>query len=95
MLVSFALESSNCTVNRSAKHNECGSIGVDLNGFKGPNTVGKDIYWGYITEDGSFEPFGKQNDYWDTYGSGGKAGCDLQKYSDAIGLTCAAQYLYQ
>lgn len=30
--------------------NSCGHITVDINGFKGPNTVGKDIYAVYITD---------------------------------------------
>ena len=30
--------------------NSCGHITVDINGFKGPNTVGKDIFAVYITD---------------------------------------------
>jgi prepilin-type N-terminal cleavage/methylation domain-containing protein len=30
--------------------NSCGHISVDINGFKGPNIVGKDIYAVYVTD---------------------------------------------
>jgi prepilin-type N-terminal cleavage/methylation domain-containing protein len=91
MLIAMANMSTPCTYDRAANDNGCGMIAIDINGFKGPNTVGKDIYFNFITANGNFEPFGKQGDYWITTSTG----CDLDVNSTANGYTCAAKYLYQ
>lgn len=61
----------------------CGAISVDVNGFKGPNVLGKDIYRMWILQN-SVLPYGTQ---WDD--RGGRCS------STTSGESCAAQYLYQ
>lgn len=61
----------------------CGDIVIDVNGFKNPNTVGKDIYGVYIQQN-SIKPTGTQGD---TNGSN----C----ISSGTGWGCGAKYLYQ
>ena len=62
----------------------CGVIYVDVNGFKNPNTIGKDIFAFIITEDG-LKPYGVD---------GSPAGYSVcTPASDGQG--CTAVYLYQ
>ena len=52
---------SNCDEIRSAGGHMCGNAGnfnIDINGNKGPNEFGKDIFRFYITERGQLAPFG-------------------------------------
>jgi prepilin-type N-terminal cleavage/methylation domain-containing protein len=91
MLIAFAAVSPDCTYYRAAKDNGCGVIGIDVNGFKGPNTVGKDIFFGFITDNGNFEAFGKPGDEWTSI----QSGCDLSVHGNAYGYTCATLYLKQ
>ncbi|MCK7516064.1 MAG: hypothetical protein MZV70_76885 [Desulfobacterales bacterium] len=39
----------------------CGVIFIDVNGWKAPNTVGKDIYYFHVTKTG-LKPYGAQGD---------------------------------
>jgi len=66
--------------------NVCGSIITDINGFRGPNTFGKDIYKTYILQN-SIPPFGVQGD-------GNESDCNTNPPSGS-GLGCSARYLYQ
>ena len=43
-LLGFYLGSSTCTNTETPNNDQCGNIIVDVNGFKGPNKVGKDIF---------------------------------------------------
>jgi len=52
---------------------------VDVNGFKGPNTAGKDIYYALIHNNGIAKP----------YGSGSTPSCP-----SGNGLDCSNKYLY-
>lgn len=74
-------ESENCitTKNSNAFQGICGWINVDVNGFKGPNTLGKDIFDVYILKD-RILPFGVPND---------------GELCSGTGRGCSAQYLYQ
>ena len=58
-LVYMLVESSNCTF--SGTYNHCGSMLIDVNGFKGPNTLGRDIYGIWIRKD-EIAPWGTPND---------------------------------
>jgi len=64
--------------------NFCLHFSIDINGFKGPNTIGKDILGFYIFKN-SIKPKGYQGDtyYQNT--------CD----KDHQGWSCSVQYLYQ
>lgn len=42
----------------------CGSFEIDVNGAKGPNIVGRDIYGGWINRNGNIEPYGTSPDYY-------------------------------
>lgn len=71
----------------------CGSIIVDLNGFKPPNKIGVDMFGMWITENGSV-PFGAQGDagaYTDCIippNTGWNAGSN-------VGYGCSAKYLLE
>jgi len=52
---------------------------VDVNGLKGPNTAGKDVYWASIYNNGIAKP----------YGSGSTPSCP-----SGNGLDCSTKYLY-
>ena len=62
-------------------YNGCGWINVDVNGFRGPNRVGKDIFGVWILENG-IKPVGIEK-----YGNT----CSTSN----TGTGCAALYLYQ
>lgn len=50
--------SATCSMTSDNMKNACIDIGVDVNGQKGPNVVGKDIFAFYVTNDGSVYPDG-------------------------------------
>ncbi|MFH0701971.1 MAG: prepilin-type N-terminal cleavage/methylation domain-containing protein [bacterium] len=60
VLLRLGINSPSCTA-LSGTVLFCGGIYVDVNGFKGPNTVGKDIYFIYIQENG-INPRGTKDD---------------------------------
>ena len=74
----------------------CGVFDIDVNGFKKPNTVGKDNFSASFMSDGRIVPYGSQQD-------GGCAGCVsisttcVQGSTDSAntGHGCAAKYLYE
>lgn len=66
---------------------DCGWLLVDVNGFKKPNTQGKDIFWLYVGEDKSW-PAGTQNDY--MYANLSNHGCDLTNDTALQGWGCSA-----
>ncbi|MFH0702397.1 MAG: type II secretion system protein [bacterium] len=76
-LIQFWHASKNCT--SGGYNKKCTYILVDINGWKGPNTLGKDIFGLYATEN-STKPMGFQG--------------DAAYYSDlSIGLGYSAKYL--
>jgi len=85
MLAMFTSFASNCTFTTySGTVQTCGDIYVDVNGFKKPNTYGKDIFEMWITEN-SIKPYGVQGD-------GRETDCGATVIE---GGGCSAQYLYQ
>lgn len=74
----------NC--NPTSGYPHCGYIFVDVNGFKGPNTIGKDIFGLHILEKG-IKPFGSQGDGMETY-------CNNTYNGWCAGCGCSAKYLY-
>lgn len=68
-----------------------GYVVVDVNGFKKPNTMGRDIFWAYSNDKGQLRPTGTAGDFFDTNDS--TYGCSAS--DPAGGYNCAAKYLYQ
>jgi len=92
-LVSFNLQSTTCTYTYTANDDSCGVVIIDINSFKGPNKVGKDIYGLHITRNGTAVPFGSQNDAY--YDSPSSYSCDLAAYPSTYGWSCSAKNLNQ
>lgn len=74
--------------------NWCGVIAVDVNGFKKPNKVGKDIFNLYVVKDG-LKPFGASGDQTedDVVQTCPDDGVTFGTYNYP-GYGCAAKYLY-
>jgi prepilin-type N-terminal cleavage/methylation domain-containing protein len=64
MLLSFTYEKSDCDAMKGTLAT-CGSVIVDVNGFKSPNQWGRDIFGAWITESG-FKPFGTSGDSYES-----------------------------
>jgi len=79
-LVSMYLYSTACNYNYTYTNDTCGLVLFDINGFKGPNKVGTDIFGSHVLRNGVLLPYGTSNDVF---------------YSSAIGWNKAATYLYQ
>lgn len=58
----FTYEESDCTKANGSLGNLCGSIKIDVNGFKKPNTIGKDIFSMHIIKGKDTLPFGVPED---------------------------------
>jgi hypothetical protein len=56
-LMALVVRSADCTY----RGDECGNINVDINGMKGPNQIGRDVFWFYIKKD-KILPFGFSGD---------------------------------
>jgi hypothetical protein len=84
-LVSFFGGKSDCSVVGGHFSNECLQIAVDVNGFKGPNIIGKDIFAIHVRED-KLVPYGVNDGYQNDCNSNPPSG---------TGYGCAAQYLLQ
>jgi prepilin-type N-terminal cleavage/methylation domain-containing protein len=85
VLIYFAANSTTCTFDHGIPI--CGRVFLDTNGFKPPNTWGKDIFGLWIIKNG-IKPFGTQGDWYDV--DDADYGC----ISTARGSACAAKYLY-
>lgn len=86
----------NCTSSAMAPESQsCGWLVIDVNGFKPPNTQGKDILMLAIHSNW-VSPEGTQGDYIYTSLSTLGYGCLKTDSSSALsGFGCSAQYLYQ
>jgi prepilin-type N-terminal cleavage/methylation domain-containing protein len=62
VLVAFYLDSLTCIDTRTPNNDSCGKIFVDINGYRGPNVIGKDIYGGHLVKAGNLIPRGTQGD---------------------------------
>lgn len=80
-MVTFNANTPNCITTTEGIPNMCGSINVDVNGLKGPNTIGKDIFAVNVQESG-IKPVGAGT-YYNT--------CS----TSSTGFGCAAEYLYK
>lgn len=60
-LIEFENNSNNCTNTTNTTFPVCGSVTIDVNGFKGPNTIGRDIFRFWITQS-SLVPMGISGD---------------------------------
>ena len=87
-LIRFIVEKSDCS-QTAGNYKRCGHIAVDVNGFKKPNTIGKDIFFVNITEN-SLIPFGADGNY-------NIATNCVEGSTDSAnsGYACAAKYLYE
>lgn len=90
MFVLFGYRSPNCNFvdgidGLMADVKECGDVSVDVNGFRGPNVMGKDIFFFYITEN-KLVPFGTEGTWTST-----------NRYyrceNGGDGEACAAEYI--
>ena len=75
--------SVNCTASTHFNNGAgkiCGRINVDVNGEKGPNKLGRDLFWFSITEDGRIFPCCSNETLQDTYMCG-----DTNKYQPSDG----------
>jgi len=61
MLVKFWMMEAQCNSYEYSKKGDCGAIVVDVNGFKKPNTLGRDIFFIHVQEDG-VNPWGVPDD---------------------------------
>jgi prepilin-type N-terminal cleavage/methylation domain-containing protein len=77
---------ADCSLNDPPFNNQCIHLSVDVNGFKAPNTVGKDIFIVHIFAN-RIAPYGVQGD-------GYENDCNTNPASGA-GYGCSAKYLYQ
>ncbi len=79
--------------------NHQGSFQIDVNGLKGPNKLGRDVFLFYISDDGNLYPYGGKDVavhihagglLWNTYHSY----CGLPEGSGAVsGVGCAARVM--
>lgn len=65
----------------------CGCIYVDVNGFKGPNSIGKDVFTIHVLKNG-IKPYGTEDDDY-----AGSLYCNPAYNSVNSGLSCSALYL--
>ncbi|MDD3014661.1 MAG: type II secretion system protein [Candidatus Gastranaerophilales bacterium] len=92
-LLIFYLQSNNCNNTKTPNSDHCGLIGVDVNGFNGPNKLGKDIFAVRILRNGTVIPYGTQGDY--NYNRPSDDSCDVALYPNTSGWSCSADYLYK
>ncbi|MDD3149200.1 MAG: prepilin-type N-terminal cleavage/methylation domain-containing protein [Candidatus Gastranaerophilales bacterium] len=87
-LIRFNVDKSNCS-SPVGDYTRCGYINVDVNGFKKPNTVGKDIFYMNLTLN-SLIPHGARgiNDPSTTC-------IESSTASTNTGSGCSAKYLYE
>lgn len=92
-IIGATITSPNCTKTRgpsAAFQNICGEFFIDLNGRKGPNATGKDIFIFYYNKFGNFTPVGNAQDThfsFDGY-------CNKTKQDNLNGYGCTAWIMY-
>ncbi|MDD3150879.1 MAG: prepilin-type N-terminal cleavage/methylation domain-containing protein [Candidatus Gastranaerophilales bacterium] len=87
-LMLFYIGSSNCS-SSVGTYTRCGFIVVDVNGFKKPNTVGKDIFYANITTN-ALIPEGAKG--WQDPST---TCIESSTATDNYGRGCSAKYLYE
>ena len=94
-LVGFDSFSLGCNATYTPNSDACAEITVDINGFKPPNTIGKDIFSVWVLNNGNIIPFGTQGDRNSNPTGGYYTPCDLSLNPNSSGQNCSADYLYQ
>ncbi|MDD3013813.1 MAG: type II secretion system protein [Candidatus Gastranaerophilales bacterium] len=92
-LLAFVLNAINCNSTFTPNNDNCGQIIIDVNGFKGPNKIGKDIFDIFVLRNGNIIPVGTQGDVY--YKSPTSNSCNVTLYPDTAGTNCSADYLRQ
>ncbi|MDD3149455.1 MAG: prepilin-type N-terminal cleavage/methylation domain-containing protein [Candidatus Gastranaerophilales bacterium] len=87
-LMYFYIVKSDCSAPKG-DYTRCGYVHIDVNGFKKPNTFGKDIFGGSITSN-AFIPWGARGAY-----DPSTTCVDGSTASDNYGHGCSAKYLYE
>lgn len=89
MMVLFRWHNKACTYTSGTTTNpKCGWIAVDINGIKGPNRWGKDVFDFHI-QDGIVKPAGIPGD------AGNYGRCNSTDTGLYSGLGCTSKYLYE
>ncbi|MFH0702978.1 MAG: prepilin-type N-terminal cleavage/methylation domain-containing protein [bacterium] len=91
VLITLYVDNYSCTSNSGGRGNTCASVSFDVNGFRGPNKWGKDIFAVWLLRDGNIRPGGSQGDILYNYPAG--YSCDVATYPNTQGSSCAAEYL--
>lgn len=86
-LLRFVFTSLDCSSASGNLTGRCGVGNIDVNGFKPPNTRGKDIFIFHILYN-AIKPYGTAGDYANLYPA--DEGCS----SSAKGGACSTEYLY-
>jgi prepilin-type N-terminal cleavage/methylation domain-containing protein len=87
----MALADTECEHDRGAgslAEHTCGWMTIDVNGFKAPNIMGRDLFTFWITKTGVY-PNGIPNDDYDNM----DAFCNKMSTSQYSGISCAAKIL--
>jgi prepilin-type N-terminal cleavage/methylation domain-containing protein len=99
MIVVQADKSNSCnwvSVTKNGNSIGCSSINIDINGFKGPNTFGRDIFMFVISKNG-IVPYGIQNTFAATapyiWTNATTGWCTLTSTQNANGYACAGRIL--
>lgn len=88
MLIKFRWHYRDCSyTNATSTNYKCGWIGADINGFKGPNTWGKDIFFFHV-QDGKILPAGISGD------SANFISCIGSEAGAYSGAGCTAKYVF-
>lgn len=93
VLLRFSYLSINCIGSSVPTNDSCGEIYIDVNGFKGPNKVGRDIFGLSVLNSGATKPFGSQGDIY--FNDPTVNSCDSAAYPSTFGWSCSATSLYQ
>ena len=81
-----------CNGSYAPNDDNCGYIYIDVNGFKGPNTIGKDIYALMLLRNAALIPFGTEGDYY--FINSSSYACKIDTLSpDSYGWSCSAKYI--
>lgn len=92
-VVTYYIHSTDCSQEYGTStilKNGCGTVSTDINGEKGPNRIGKDIFWFYLTKDGIF-PIGSKEDTRHPMSEY----CNINEKQGENGIGCTAWVLFK
>ncbi|MDD3150587.1 MAG: prepilin-type N-terminal cleavage/methylation domain-containing protein [Candidatus Gastranaerophilales bacterium] len=87
-LMYFYIDKSDCSYS-AGNYRRCGAVFIDINGFKKPNTIGKDIFGASVTSN-SLIPYGARE-----YKHYATTCIENSTASGNTGEGCSAKYLYE